>query len=212
VKTKSNVVLIIFVVFVALMLSSCSKNEIKTEPAEVNAESKVDNNETKNQESQSSQVQEEKETPEADASNNEEATEQGQKITVDKFKFALPDDWKGNSDTQVWFPGTENENEPIPAHSLHHGARPLMGNPSFEDGIKAHIGVEPQNKKEHNVDQLEGIMCQWQRGKYKSVGLFLFEKDAGMNMLYFFTCQAPEDSFDQYVGTYETILESVELN
>ncbi len=135
----------------------------------------------------------------------------GQFITVDQFKFVIPKDWKGDKDTQVWFPDTEDANKPIPDRSLHHGARPLMGIPSLEKGIQTHIGLEPVDKKPVKVGNMQGIICQWQRGSYKSIGLFLLEKSAGMDIMYFFICQAPATLFDQNLETYKKILASVSL-
>ena len=200
-ETRKSVALIVSAALLAVMLGSCGKKEGDTGPA-------LDTKEATHPESHSPQV---REAPKTEVPNNRGVVKQGQEITVDMFKFILPEDWKGSTDTQVWFPGTEDASKPLPAHSLHLGARPLMGNPSFEAGIKTHIGMEPQDKKERNVGQLKGIICQWQRGSYKSIGLFLLEKSTGMNLLYFFSCQAPEASFDQHVETYETILNSVRL-
>ncbi len=201
VESRKSATLIVSAVLLAVMLSSCGKKERDTGPA-------ADTEAVTHSESHSPQVGE---APKTETPNNRGAVKQGQEITAGMFKLTVPEDWKGNTDTQVWFPGTEDASKPLPAHSLHLGARPLMGSPSFEAGIKTHIGMEPQDKKERNVGQMKGIICQWQRGSYTSIGLFLLEKSAGMDLLYFFSCQAPEASFDQYIETYETILNSVTL-
>jgi hypothetical protein len=200
-KPGKSMVVVFCTAVLLMVLSSCGKKEDNSEPEK-------DTQSVTHSDPQSAKVGETQETNAPQAATMVAA---GQEITIDQFKFTIPKDWKGNTDTQVWFPGTEDENQPLPSRSLHHGARPLMGIPSFDAGIETHIGMPPSDKEQKNVGNMTGFVCKWQRGSYKSIGLFLLEKNAGMDLMYFFACQAPEGSFDQYVETYRTILNSVTL-
>jgi hypothetical protein len=189
-NSKMRQTVVVCGIIILMMLSSCGNQDD-------NSQSELQSSKTKS----------------AQNSNKEyKGKIKGQEIKIDQFKFVIPNDWKGNKDTQVWFPGTEDANVPLPPHSLHHGARPLMGIPSFAEGIKTHVGMQPVEQKSTKVGKMDGIICKWQRGSYKCVGLFLLEKSVGMDIMYFFTCQAPAASFDQSVDTYQSILKSVSLN
>ena len=135
----------------------------------------------------------------------------GNIVSVDKFKFIIPKGWTGDNDTQVWYPKDKPSNAPLPPVSLHHGARPMMGISTLEEGIKRHTDQEPKVIGKKKVGGMKGIICQWQRMSYKSIGLFLHEESAGMDIMYFFICQAPADSFDQYLKIYQAILDSVTI-
>ena len=80
-------------------------------------------------------------------------------------------------------------------------------------GIKSNIGVEPQDLELMTMGGMEAATCSWERGQYQCIGLFILEevKAVDMEILYFFTCQAPKDSFPQYEETYKAILKSVRL-
>ena len=186
---KKRTAIVVCGLAIIMMLISCGKKE--AEPDQANAG-------MKNAQS-------------ASASEAAKAAIKGQTITVDQFKLTIPNDWTGDKDTQVWYPNTEDSNIPIPPHCLHCGARPLMGNPSFEEAIQQHIGTAPTDKNPVKVGNMQGIECKWQQGSYKSVGLFLLEKSVGMDIMYFFICQAPATDFDQYLETYRGILNSVSL-
>lgn len=139
----------------------------------------------------------------------------GQELKMDKFTLVIPGDWKRNQQTDVWSPATEDDSNPLPDHYLSQGSRnPMMLNSSdLVEGIKTHIGADPQDIKMIEIGGMNGATCSWERGKYQYVGLFLQEKITGFDipMLNFFILRAPKDSFPQYEKTYRDILNSVRI-
>jgi len=135
----------------------------------------------------------------------------GNIVSMTQFKFIIPEDWTCNSDTQVCYPKDQASRGPLPPVSLHHGGHPMMGISALKDGVKRHAGVDFQVVGKKNMGGMEGLIARYQRGKYKNIGLFLMENNPGVNILHFFTCQAPADSFDQYLKVYQAILDSVTM-
>ncbi|MBN1879638.1 hypothetical protein JW823_05975 [bacterium] len=139
----------------------------------------------------------------------------GREMVIDPFTFVLPGDWKEAKGSQVWCPPTEDATKPLPAVHLHHGGRPstLIKGSGLMDGIKSHIGVDPQDVKLMKMGGMDAATCSWEKGGNRSVGLFMLEeiKLVDMEVLHFFTCLAPKDSFPQYEDTFTAILASVRL-
>lgn len=139
----------------------------------------------------------------------------GQEVKMDQFTLVIPEDWEKNQHLDVWSPSTEADSRTMPDHYLNYGARnPMMlNNSDLIEGIKTHIGVEPQDIKLVELGGMNGAICGWEKGKYQSVGLFLQEKITGFDipMLNFFILRAPKDSFPQYEETYRAILESIRI-
>lgn len=134
----------------------------------------------------------------------------GQIISLEQFIFTIPKDWKGDENTQVWCPATENLDIPLPPVSLHCGGIPMMPGNTIDNLIKTHIGTEPLQKKHVAVCGYKGFVCQWESYKYKHIGLFLEEKaGGGMSVINFFKCQAPTTSFDTHAKTFKRIIDSV---
>ena len=195
-RSKKSIAVIVSSLFIFMMLISCGNKDDKSNQKKANASV----NQSKSQSSEKNKTN----IAVKRGSN-------GQEITVDLFQFTIPKDWKGDEDTQVWFPNTEDDNIPLPPHSFQHGARPLMGIASLEKGIENHIGVVPNKKNPVTIGDMQGFICEWQRENYKNIGLFLLEKNAGMDIMYFFICQAPASSFEQYKKTYKEILSSISI-
>jgi hypothetical protein len=139
----------------------------------------------------------------------------GRKVVIDPFTFFLPGDWKEAQGSDVWCPPTEDHTKLLPAVHLHHGGRPstMIKGSGLMDGIKSHIGVDPQDLKTMKMGGMDAATCSWEKGGNQSVGLFLLEeiKLVDMEVLHFFTCQAPKDLFPQYEDTFKAILSSVKL-
>jgi hypothetical protein len=142
----------------------------------------------------------------------------GKEVKVDEFTFVIPGDWKEPLDSQIWCPPTEDTTKSLPDlpdHHLRYGAQNSMmiTFTGLMAGIRAHIGGEPQDLELMTMGGMEAATCRWESGQYQSIGLFLLEeiKAADMEVLYFFTCRAPKDSFPQYEEIYKAILKSVRL-
>ena len=134
----------------------------------------------------------------------------GQIVSLEQFIFVIPKDWKGNEETQVWCPATEDMNIPLPPVSLYCGGIPMMPGTTMDDKIEAHIGTEPLQKRHVTICGYKGFVCQWESYKYKHLGLFLEEKiGGGMSVISFFICQAPTTSFDTHAETFKQIIGSV---
>ena len=111
--------------------------------------------------------------------------------TDDQFTCVIPKNWKGDRrDTQVWFPSTEDGDRPLPPHSFHYGARPLLGIPSFENGIETHIGGKPEINEATKRGNIQGFICKWQQRDYNNIGLFLLET-GGVDIMCFFHLSGP---------------------
>ena len=142
----------------------------------------------------------------------------GKEVKVDEFTFVIPGDWKEPLASQIWCPPTEDSTitlPDLPDHHLRYGAR-NSGMAAFNGlmaGIKTHIGGEPQDLELMTMGGMEAATCSWEKGQYQYIGLFLLEeiKAVDMEVLYFFTCRAPKDSFPQYEEIYKAILKSVRL-
>ena len=131
-------------------------------------------------------------------------------IPLEQFIFTIPKDWKGDENTQVWCPATENLDIPLPPVSLHCGGIPMMPGTTVDNLIKTHIGTEPLQKKHVTVCGYKGFVCQWESYKHKHIGLFLEEKTGeGMSVINFFKCQAPTTSFNTHAETFKQIIDSV---
>lgn len=84
-----------------------------------------------------------------------------------------------------------------------------MGNRPFGAVIRNHIGVDYEKPIPVQKCGMEGVVCQWQQGGKKSIGLFLLEKDSGIDLMHYFIYQAPAGSFDQDADIYKNILRSI---
>lgn len=139
----------------------------------------------------------------------------GKQVKEDKFTLVIPGDWKKHQQFDVWCPATEDNSIRLPDHYLSIGARnPMMLESSdLTEGIKTHIGVDPQDVKPVKIGGMNGTTCSWEKGGYQSVGLFLQEKIPGFDipMLNFFILRAPKNSFSKYEKTYNAILKSIRL-
>ncbi len=142
----------------------------------------------------------------------------GKEVKVDEFTFVIPGDWKEPLASQIWCPPTGDSNitlPDLPDHHLRYGARNSMmvTFTGLMEGIKTHIGGDPQDLELMTIGGMEAATCSWEKDQYQSIGLFLLEeiKAVDMEVLYFFTCRAPKESFSQYEETYKAILKSVRL-
>ena len=132
------------------------------------------------------------------------------------FTLVMPGDWKRHQQFDVWCPVTEADSNSMPDHYLTQGARPptMLKSSDLIEGIKMSIGgADPQGLKMIKIGAMSGATCGWEKGKYKSVGLFLQEKNPMFDipLLNFFILRAPKDSFPQYEDTYKAILKSVRI-
>lgn len=191
-----------FIAVLVLISLACSDNSQKKDSKSVQAaEQSPSNVSQKVEEGQSEEVR--------------SSIKGGKEVKVDEFTFAIPGDWKEPLASQVWCPPTEDTTKPLPDHHLRYGARnsAMISFTGLMAGIKTHIGVEPQDLEMMKMGGMDAATCSWEKDNYRSVGLFLLEeiKAVDMEVLYFFTCRAPKDSFPQYEEIYKAILKSVRL-
>ncbi len=139
----------------------------------------------------------------------------GQEVKMHPFTLVVPEDWKRHQQFDVWCPATEADSNFLPDHYLTQGIRPppMLNSSDLIEGIKTHIGADPQDLKMIEIGGMNGATCGWEKGKYQSVGLFLQEKNPMFDipLLHFFILRAPKDSFPQYEKTYKAVLESVRI-
>ncbi|HDP93754.1 MAG TPA: hypothetical protein ENN40_00110 [Candidatus Aminicenantes bacterium] len=139
----------------------------------------------------------------------------GKEVKVDQFILVIPGDWKKHRQFDVWCPATEVGSTRPPDHNLTQGARPptMLNSSDLVEGIKTSIGTDPQDLKMIKIGGMNGATCGWEKGAYRSVGLFIQEKNPMFDIpfLNFFILRAPKDSFHQYKETYEAILKSIRI-
>lgn len=143
----------------------------------------------------------------------------GQKLEMDPFTLVVPGDWKKPQKFDLWCPAIEDDSpdsNSLPDHHLAQGIRPppMLNSSDLIEGIKTHIGTDPQDLKMIEIGGMKGATCGWEKGKYQSVGLFLQEKNPMFDipLLHFFILRAPKETFPQYEETYRAILESVRIS
>jgi hypothetical protein len=201
-NTRSVGFSLILVAVLVLVPMGCSDN---SQRAEVNnkqpADQSAPNVSQKAQESQTTEVS--------------HSIKGGKKVVIDPFTFFIPGDWKEARGSDVWCPPNADHTKRLPDVHLHHGSRPstMIEGSGLMDGIKSHIGVDPQNLKTMKMGGMDAATCGWEKGAYQSVGLFLLEeiKLVDMEALHFFTFQAPRESFPQHEDTFNAIIDSVTL-
>jgi len=203
VKTKCAIFLMPLIVVIFLLPLGCSDNGQTDESKTIQA--------TEQSRPEVPQKAEEGNSKEAGS-----AIKGGREVVIDPFTFSVPGDWKENRDSQMWRPPTEDDTKPWPDHYLWHGGRPsamLEGFSGLLEGIKAHIGTEPQDVEKMKLGGMDAATCGWEKDEYQYIGLFLLEekKIVDMEVLHFFICRAPKESFPQYETTFKAILKSVRL-
>ena len=128
---------------------------------------------------------------------------------IGKGSISFPENWKGDVDAGVWWPGKENLGMGRPAISVHIGMTPLMMSRTFEDRAKSHMNAEPKDKKKVTVCGFSGFICTWEFNKHKHMGLYLEEKSgSGMGIMHFIDCQAPVDVYETHQADFENIITS----
>jgi len=140
----------------------------------------------------------------------------GQEIKMDQFTLVIPGNWKRHQQFDVWCPAAETDSRTMPDHYLTQGSRPptMLNSSDLIEGIKMSIGgSDPQDIKMIKIGGMNGATCGWEKGKYKSVGLFLQEKNPMFDIpiLNFFILRAPKKTFSQYEDTYKAILKSIRI-
>ena len=128
------------------------------------------------------------------------------------WSISFPNNWNGDEEAGMWWPGEGNLDMGRPAISVHCGGTPLMPNRDFEDRVVSFIRGEPQERQNVTVSGLSGFTCYWEIRDAKHLGIFLEEKiGAGMGVVHFVDCQAPSSDFDQYKKDFKKILASLRL-
>lgn len=158
---------------------------------------------------------EEKPTPAATSTpTHPPATEAGWKTcrVGETCSISIPEDWGGDVEAQVWWPGTADLSLGRPDVSVLCGGTSFMQGESFEDRVQKFIGTKPISKEKVNVSGLSGFKCVWESGGrtiHKHMGVFLEETiGGGMGMMSFADCKAPISVYDDYAATFDKIVNS----
>lgn len=126
------------------------------------------------------------------------------------LSVAFPNNWNGDEDAGVWWPGEGSMDMGRPPLSVHRGSIPVMPGTDFETRVKSHINGEPQERKDVKVSGMGGFICTWEFQQYKHRGIFLQEKiSGGMSMIHFVDCQAPTADFENNKSDFEKIIGSL---
>jgi len=132
--------------------------------------------------------------------------------SYEEFLFLIPRDWKEESDAGVWFPASENFDMGLPEISLQCGDMPVMPGQTVDGQIKEMLhGSDPTVKTPVNKCDIPGHIREAEdEFGLRHIALTLEEKVGGdMIMVHFFNCRVPAASYDQYVGIFRKILDSV---
>ena len=133
-------------------------------------------------------------------------------VAYDDFVFSVPEDWKEERNTGVWFPGTKNFALGMPDISLQCGAMPIMPGQTVDGQIKELLhGGDPTSKKAVTRRGMAGHVREAQDDfGLRHIALTLEEKTGGgMTLVHFFNCRVPAEQYNQYEEVFRRILDSV---
>ncbi len=149
-------------------------------------------------------------TPQATATTPPPAVEAGWKThNMKQYAISFPDNWGGDSDAQVFWPGGGELTAGIPDLSVHVGATPLMPGRSFDEGVKVKVRGTPTSKEKITQSGLSGFKYVWEFLGKKHLALFLIEEvGGGMRVIHFADCQAPVNEYDNQKPVFEKIINS----
>lgn len=126
--------------------------------------------------------------------------------------ISIPEDWGGDVEAQVWWPGTADLKLGLPDVSVHCGGTPFMLGESFEDRVQKYIGAKSISKERVKISCLSGFKCIWESGGMtirKHMGVFLEETiGGGMGVVLFIDCRAPISVYNDYAATFDKIVNS----
>lgn len=130
----------------------------------------------------------------------------------DTGSISIPEDWGGDAEAQVWWPGTGDMSLGRPDVSLHCGGMPFMPGQSFEDKVQNFTGATPLAQENVTVDGMSGFKCVWESGGstvFKHMGIFLEEKiSGGIGVAHFADCRAPIGVYENHSAAFEKIVDS----
>jgi len=154
----------------------------------------------------------EEETGDRSGSPRAESPPGWKQVAYDGFVFSVPDDWREERGTGVWFPGTESFALGIPDISLQCGAMPIMPGQTVAGQIRGLLhGGDPTRTRAVTRRGMAGHVRE-ARDDFglRHIALTLEENaGGGMTMVHFFNCRAPDAQYDRYQEIFRRILDSV---